>query len=76
MVVVGIHQDLAFVNHFGRRNSVPATRYQVTFARGGVLDCSSEAEAKELTARHLARAAHAGVEDRVLGTVRLLRGPA
>jgi hypothetical protein len=53
-------------------NPVPGNRHHrwvVSFLRGGVLDCASEAEACAMTASHLARARRGRVEDRVVSAV-------
>ena len=75
MMTATTFPELQFTDRIGRRNSVTATRYQITFARGAVIECENIDQARERVARHLERAALNGLEDRVVEAIRLLRGP-
>lgn len=70
-----IPTDLVFIERLGSRTTVRSTRYQVTFARGSIIDCATDAEARDMVRQHLERAAHHHIEESIVEAVRLIRRP-
>jgi hypothetical protein len=62
-------EPLVFDRHMVTTEGERHHRYEVEFHRGGVIECRSEQEARDMVDAHLARARKNRVEDHVVSAI-------